>query len=307
MASCSPTDLLASGQCFACLPPGTFGLIKLSLYCRWANGITGPCDIATLLQEASCFQCLTEGQRTIARLVLLCSIVSNPPPPPVCDLATGLVGFWKMEETTGVPRTDSSGNGNDLLDVTASATQEVGKIGFSVGFNGTTQFLRAAGGVVSPSLDLALNDTYTVACWVYLNSLQDAGIIVEIGNGGTRMWALYLQSNRFQFQANGAASAVTANTFGAPPLNTWIFLLAEVNPPAGTVVLTVNNQFTDSLSQAAFQNTVPVQAGVPPIRIGNAVSFFSPSFLNGRVDEARFYKNRLLNPTEQTCLFNFIG
>lgn len=75
--ACEITTLLGNANCFQCVPPGQWALLRLAMLCRIANGDTSVCNVETLLNEASCFQCLTPGQQQLVELSLLCSIATG--------------------------------------------------------------------------------------------------------------------------------------------------------------------------------------------------------------------------------------
>jgi Concanavalin A-like lectin/glucanases superfamily len=86
-----------------------------------------------------------------------------------CAPSSGLVGWWKFDETSGTSAADSSGNGNTGT-LQAAASWTAGKINGALYFNGTTQFVTASD---SASLDLA--GSWTVSAWVNLTALPTSG------------------------------------------------------------------------------------------------------------------------------------
>ena len=73
-------------------------------------------------------------------------------------LSSGLVGYWKMDETSWGTVADSSGNGNNGT-ATNGATVGVGKYGNSGSFDGTNDY-------VSVTNTSALNpSTITIETW----------------------------------------------------------------------------------------------------------------------------------------------
>lgn len=109
-------------------------------------------------------------------------------------LADGLLAYWKLDEESG-PRTDSTGNGNDLSD-NNGVGYDAGKIDNAASFGGSN-YLQAATPI------LGINDDFTIAAWVKPNStgsyliaaasypdyisfgISDAGLVHLTAGGGS--------------------------------------------------------------------------------------------------------------------------
>jgi hypothetical protein len=76
---------------------------------------------------------------------------------------SGLVGWWKLDETSGTSAADSSGNG--YTGTTSSSTNWTtsGMNNGALTFNGTTDYVSIPAG-------LSLGTTYTMSAWVKLAS-----------------------------------------------------------------------------------------------------------------------------------------
>lgn len=90
------------------------------------------------------------------------------PPNPYLDPDTmptaGLIGYWKLDETSGTTVMDSSGNGNNgTMQYMSPATDRVsGKFGNALDFDGNND--RVSFG--TPALFNNLNNFYTMSAWV---------------------------------------------------------------------------------------------------------------------------------------------
>jgi hypothetical protein len=71
MATCSPSELLASAACFACLTEKELDAIAVSLLQSWAGEEQTP---AQLIEAAKCFTCLDHKQLSTIQAQLLCDI-----------------------------------------------------------------------------------------------------------------------------------------------------------------------------------------------------------------------------------------
>ena len=72
MATCSPTDLLASAKCFMCLSEKQLDMVTVQLLRDWAGDTTS--TPGQLLSEAKCLNCLDTKQIDLVQMQLLCNI-----------------------------------------------------------------------------------------------------------------------------------------------------------------------------------------------------------------------------------------
>ncbi len=109
------------------------------------------------------------------------------------NFAPGPVGWWKMDEKTGISANDISGNGN-VGTLTCSGggclvpSWSNGKYGSSLLFDGTNQYLNvpdAASGILDPLY------AYSISTWVKFTSTTNYGFIVSKSNGGSGGYELF--------------------------------------------------------------------------------------------------------------------
>src|SRR5262249_61989795 len=77
-------------------------------------------------------------------LFVLRPFVFTPVPVPAVDTTSGLVGYWKFDETSGFVAADASGSNNNGT-VANSATWSSGNISGALSFNGLSQYVRMTG------------------------------------------------------------------------------------------------------------------------------------------------------------------
>lgn len=268
-ASCAPSDLMAQASGFQGLAPGMRGLIKLSLYCRWAKGVTGPCDLPTLMREASCFQCLSEGERTIARLALLCSIMQNPPVTPVTPTVPNIVAnLWETFEFDAAPNTmtgaqllasDHEGTGAwfvvsqsaiSATDVTAEKTNvatvngqaDSGTRGYQLRIN------LAPGGITYvPAVSWAANPV-SMGFWIKTpTAMVDGTYTFFKASAGTLLRvSVQVALGVLLFTASGASSATSAVPL---QLDTWYWVtfLIQQNATCKMKIFDASNNVVDEL------------------------------------------------------------
>lgn len=218
-------------------------------------------------------------------------------------LRNGLAGYWRLEEASGT-RFDCSKNGNHL-----TSNNSVGQAAGVSGYTGNAATFVSASSQslsIADNASLSVGDSqFTIAGWVYLVSTNATGIVFAKRESGVAAgtWNLFWNAsgNRFAFNVYGAGGAVagsaSANTYGAPPLNTWIFLVAKHDHIANTASIQVNNGAVDSIS-----TTAALVDDSTLVRIG-AQNATATAFLNGRVDELGIW-SRTLTSGEITKLYN---
>ncbi len=165
-----------------------------------------------------------------------------------------------------------NGNGNDSVAVhhltnNNSATFTTGKLG---GATGATQLVHSSNqfwSIADPTaLRLGSNDM-SIALWTQLAS-KGAYVSCLLSKGqssvGQVEYGIFYENSldRFRFTtwASGAGDPqyVTANTFGAPSVNTWYFIVAQYVGETKTMKLSVNGGAFDS--QARTSGTVASSA-----------------------------------------------
>lgn len=215
-------------------------------------------------------------------------------------LRTGLVSYYRIEEGSGT-RSDAVG-ANHL-----SSTNNVDV--FSGRQGNAARFTRASSMVLSAPNTNAFRTTgsFTMALWVSsslwtANNYHIAGRWGD-GSAEAREWVLFYQisSQRFQFygSTNGTATVgVTANSFGAPTVNTLYFIVCGYDAAANNVFISVNNGTTDTASLGVS----PLAVGNARFRIGGRGGATPTDYLEGIVDEVGIW-NRLLTAAEKTQLF----
>lgn len=219
------------------------------------------------------------------------------------NLANGLVGYWKMDESSG-NATDSSGN-NSTLTNTNTATFTAGKFGNAGSFaSASNQYFS-----VTDNATLSTGDIdFTVTAWVYLDSIPTAGQYPVIaGKKNVANNAEYVlfsngdQSGKFYIQVfyggGSTSNALKATTFGNPSTGTWYFIAASHDSVNNKLSISVNAGTPDVMT-----TTGAISDGTSNFIIGGDTG--SAGAWNGRIDETRVYK-RVLSPAEVSQLYNF--
>jgi hypothetical protein len=204
--------------------------------------------------------------------------------------------FWAFNEGTGGTAADSSGNLNSLT-LQAGAGWTTGRVGpFALNLTGATNSFAATTG---SQRVVETNDNLTVAGWVRLNTLTGHQTIAAID--GTAISPFYLQSANgvltFAQRTSDSTSAGLVQVTGPTAVvGTWYHLAGVYNKQANTIQLYVNGvsqgTATAGTSWTAFGPTIVGAAKWNGARV---------DFLNGAVDEVRFY-GRVLSGSEISTL-----
>jgi hypothetical protein len=177
-----------------------------------------------------------------------------------------------------------------LTDVN-TVTQNPGKIG------NAAQFTRANSEqlTIASNAALTMGDIdFTLAGWVYLDTLVVAGIVSK---ALALEYTLLTLGNRFQFSVTNSLPAqidVIANNFGQPALATWHFVACWHDSVANLIGISVNGGTANTTA-----NALGVAAGAAGFQLGN----YAANFWDGRIDEFGVWK-RVLTPAELTTLYN---
>jgi hypothetical protein len=211
-------------------------------------------------------------------------------------LLTGLVSYWKLDETSGT-RFDSAGT-NNLTDN--------GGVGSTIGKQGNAALFSGSNDLALPSsTDLRLDNTdFTVSFWVNFDTLPAGDFISILGKHDTtssREYWFYRHSatNKISFLLSTDGSSTDfINTVG-PTLNTgqWYFVVGERNNATNTATLYIHDGITWDNGSITSNG---VWAGTSLFGISRPGGFHR---LAGSVDEVGIWE-RLLTPAERTQLYN---
>lgn len=221
----------------------------------------------------------------------------------------GLVGHWKLDESSGTTAADSSGLGNTgALTGTTTWMAAANNNGAQLIYTNGDDYFTIPN---SSSLQDVQENNYTLAAWFKplsvppgSGSANDASYAIVIKTG----WhlGLYYTSSR-QFELDHYLSGYTwvgtgtwSNTYSA---NQFYHVAGVVNRIAGTAKIYVNGVLKNTATFTA--NGAAPEYGTAPWYIGiaapGASSWKWPA--HGILDDVRIY-NRALCPTEIEAIFN---
>jgi hypothetical protein len=192
---------------------------------------------------------------------------------------TGLAGYWKFDENSGLYVLDYSGNDNigTLMNSPTWVTGKNYQTPYALSYDGVNQHVT---GSFSPTATVM---NWTVSAWVYPTT--SVGSIVELDNA-TSNWVVYMDTILKLW--NGTADVYNSGT--TIPVGSWTHIAIVYN---GTHVSGyVNGIFISSTAVASSILETPTSS---TFRIGTdrAVT----TWFNGTIDEVKIY-NRSLSASE---------
>lgn len=209
---------------------------------------------------------------------------------------SGLVGYWKFDETSGTTANDSSGNGNNgrLTSISRSATWTTGKVGGALSFNG----LLTKGSYVSTP-KISLGGVFTMSYWYYDKSTTNPQVVIGESNGVMSGPTVKIGFNAGKYfirlNNNYAESSDNSIAMATPALNTWHHVVLT-RDSSDKVDLYIDG----GVAKRLFSNNA--QPGRYIVRAIGANGFDHSQTFDGLIDEVRLY-NRTLTPSEINVLY----
>jgi hypothetical protein len=202
-----------------------------------------------------------------------------------------LLGWWKLDEPSGMIAYDSSGNAND--GTLMGAPQWVGGYaGGAIWLDGVDDFIE-----VPHSDSLLPGDEVTVMAWINTPRHTGAGgsawqAIITKGNA-PRVYSMYTtpaetgSGGVLHFSIGPEGSFIGTTSTGRVPLNEWVHVCAMVIN--GGQLFYINGERYEPADGGGAGTVIP-PGNTATVRIGNAPE--NNSFL-GRIDDVRVYNGAL--------------
>jgi hypothetical protein len=198
---------------------------------------------------------------------------------------SSLVGYWPLEEGSGLTTADASGNGFDgtLLN---NPTWVSGRIG-----NGALEFDGVNDRVdVGNPPALHITAAMTLAAWVWVDSIADNGrVVTKGGASGSRGWSLNVENYgawAFQIASSGSANVTVAVTNVI--LNTWIHVAGVYDPSIPAMRL-----YTNGVLGGERTDGVPTSQYDAPLNVNIGARSISQTFFDGKIDDVRIHTRAL--------------
>jgi hypothetical protein len=208
------------------------------------------------------------------------------------DITSGLVAFYKFDETSGTSAADSSGNGytGTLL---GGATFSSGLQNNAVTLSGRNEYVSLPRGIVSGLT------SFSMCTWVNLSAVTTWSRIFDFGTGTTAYMFLTPNSGagvRFSVTTGGPAQEQQMN---AATLATGSWQQVAVTLAANTGTLYVNGV---QVAQNTSMTLNPASLGTTTQNWLGRSEFAGDPYLNGQIDNLRVY-DRALSAAEVQSLY----
>lgn len=219
---------------------------------------------------------------------------------------SGLLGYWRLGEASGVTAIDDAGN---HLDGTLAGGYSLGVTGAvadgnkAVQFNGTTGYISRANTGLTPTTGV------TLACFMKFTNIPGLGVPQAIGGAGTVVNGIGVPSGyTLTVQGAGFGNALLtfaiARAIGGPLLisASWTPNVNAFNHLCGTYDGTTLQLYIDGVSVASASRLPDAisYGTTTTFRLGQDDNLYG--YLDGTVDEATVY-NRALTQAEVTGLY----
>jgi Concanavalin A-like lectin/glucanases superfamily len=199
------------------------------------------------------------------------------------SLATGLVAFYRFDETSGTSAADSSGNAHTAT-LVGGASFAAGLQNDAVTMNGSGQYVSLPAGIVSGL------SAFTISAWVNLTSAPTWSRIFDFGTGTAAYMFLTPSSGttlRFSITSGGLSQEQQLN---APVLATRSWQHVAVTLAANTGTLYVDGT---AVAQNTNMTTTPSALGATTQNWLGRSEYAADPYLNGQIDNFRIYSRAL--------------
>jgi hypothetical protein len=158
--------------------------------------------------------------------------------------ATGPVGYWKLDETTGTTAADSSGHGQPVTLAAGTSWTAGGRVGGAAHMTGVDR-----GGAGTAGQVIRTDRNFSVAAWVRIDDTTTHRTVLS--QDGTNRSSFYLQyskpHDRWALVMTSADSAGTVTYYAAvsdapPQVGAWTHLAATFDAATGFMRLYVNGR-----------------------------------------------------------------
>lgn len=225
-----------------------------------------------------------------------------PGPSPTIEQAVaptnGLVGEWKLNETSGTTAVDTK-NGYNAT-VFGGAAFVAGTLGNALNLNNGTA---GTGGKYAEmpnnaTLDNVQEGDYTISAWFYAYSVPSDATVDNrnwaiVAKYGQHMGLFYENSQQFSARHYLAGDVqISAGSSATYSPNAWHHIAGVVSKSGGSVKVYVDGTLQGTATFAA--NTAAKEYNTNPFRIGRARINWAA---DGKVDQVRVY-NRALSASE---------
>ena len=210
---------------------------------------------------------------------------------------TDLLAYWRMEEASGV-RADSHGS-YDCTFVYNNPGFGVGRQGNALDLDGINQGLGIGD---SPGISMGGDVSFCIGLWFKASNItSNIRLMGKWSDTDVKEYTIAVYSSRINFYVRDGANLnshyVTADNFGDLSNDTWYFVYAYYDADSNIMGVGVNDVFNSGAGP-----TDGVFDGWGQFWVGRGHT--AGYYLEGLIDEAFIYKERLLGTAERTWMYN---
>jgi hypothetical protein len=207
------------------------------------------------------------------------TLISAAPVAPV------LVNHWKFDETSGTTAANSVSGQNGAL--VNGPVWTSGRLGNAVDLDGVNDYVSLPTGILD-----GIN-SFTIATWVYLDTVSNWSRLMDFGTGTLAYMFLSPKNGttnvvRFSITPGGSANQQLIDGTSALPTGQWTHVAVTLSGGIGT--LYVNGVAVGSNNSMTL---TPASLGVTTNNYIGKSQWTTDPYLNGRVDDFRLYNYAL--------------
>ncbi len=213
-------------------------------------------------------------------------------------ISNGLVGYWKLDESSG-NASDSSGNTTTLTNVNTTSFVG-GKFGNGADLESTSsQYFYA-----SDNPTLSITGSLTLSAWIRPESVG-AGLynIIAKWDGTNESFRLAQNGDEIRLELDSSGNYIETTSTNLTAASTWYHIVGIYDSSQGTAKIYINGLEAATTTSGTIPSSIGDDAG--RFHIGAEDSTTSAAnFYDGIIDEARVY-NRAFSPSEVAKLYEW--
>lgn len=212
-------------------------------------------------------------------------------------LSNGLVGYWKLDETSG-NAVDYSGNSNTLTD-----TNTVAFVGGKFGNAGDFESGNSEYQYIADNANLSITGSLTLSAWIRPESVSAGSYnIISKWDGSNESFRLFQNGDEIRLELDTAGNYQETSSYNLSA-STWYHVAGVYDSITQTAKIFINGSEVSSTTTGTIPSSIGDDAG--RLQIGTEDSTTTAAnFYDGYIDEARIY-NRVFSNSEIAKLYKW--
>ena len=199
---------------------------------------------------------------------------------------------------------DGTGSNNGTASTNTNNLSATGKINDAFDFNGSSEYID----IDALQQDIESDTTGTISAWIYINTDAFNSMIFSLGdtNSDTYFMLRYLSNDNIQAILRAPDSTYWSIVTTSAPIskNTWhhIVIVQDAVEPKLYLDGEDITEFSDTSSKTSwFSSISELDNGRLAVVVEN---FFTGYYLDGKLDDFRYYQNIALSLSQVKALYN---